>query len=75
MTRHSFIAPGVFGPEAIEVIGKAYDAALKELQDTGHPNVVPEAMARRIIAEATHGERDPIRLRAAALTRAVAEIG
>jgi hypothetical protein len=64
MTRHSFISPGVFEPEAIAAMGEAYEAAL-----ASQPNAVPEAIAGRIIAAARTGERDPVRLRVAALTR------
>jgi len=62
MTRHSFISPGVFGPEAIAGMSAAYEAAL-----ASQPNAVPEAIAGRIIAAARIGERDPVRLREAAL--------
>jgi hypothetical protein len=66
IANHSFI-PGAFGPEAIGAMSEAYEAALKELQDTGQPGVVREVIAGRIIAAARFGERDPVRLRAAAL--------
>jgi hypothetical protein len=62
MTRHPFISPGVFGPEAIAGMSEAYDAAL-----ASQPNAVPEAIARRIIVAAKLGECDPVRLREAAL--------
>jgi hypothetical protein len=45
------------------VMGKAYDAALKELHDTGQPQIVYEIIATRIIDAAKRGERDPVRLR------------
>jgi hypothetical protein len=64
MTRYSFISPGVFGPEAIAGMSEAYQAALAI-----QPNAVPEAIAGRIIAAAKLGERDPARLRAAALRK------
>jgi hypothetical protein len=67
MTHHSLIAPGVFGPEAIAAISEAYKASLKELHDTGQPQNVREIIAARIIAAARTGERDPGRLREAAL--------
>ena len=64
--------PGAFGPEAIAVMGDALDAALKELQDIGQSDVqseaVRETIAVRIIGAARLGERDPARLRAAALS-------
>jgi hypothetical protein len=41
---------------------------LKKLQDTGQ-TVVPEVIASRIIAAAKLGERDPVRLREAALRK------
>jgi hypothetical protein len=41
----------------------------KELHDAGQSNVVREVIAGRIIAAAKLGERDPVRLLAAALTR------
>jgi hypothetical protein len=58
----SFVGPGAFGPEALAAMGEAYEAAL-----ASRPTVVREAIARRIIAAARFGERDPIRLRAAGL--------
>jgi hypothetical protein len=42
---------------------EAYEAAL-----ASQPNVMREVIAGRIIAAATFGERDPIRLREAALS-------
>jgi hypothetical protein len=49
-------------------MSEAFEAALKELHDTGQPNVVREVIAGRIIAAAKLGERDPVRLRTAALS-------
>jgi hypothetical protein len=62
MAHRSFIEPGAFGPESLAAMGEAYDAAL-----ASQPNAVPEAIALRIIAAAKFGERDPVRLRQAAL--------
>jgi hypothetical protein len=62
-----FMQPGAFEPEAIAVMSEAFEAAIKELQDPG--DVMREVIARRIIAVATLGERDPARLLAAALAR------
>ena len=64
MPSRSFIGPGAFGPEALAVMSEAYEAAL-----ASQPNVVREVIAGRIIAAAKLGERDPVRLRAAALAR------
>jgi hypothetical protein len=64
---HLFVEDGRFEPEAIVAMGKAYEASLKELHDTGQPELVLEIIAERIIAAASTGERDPVRLRKAAL--------
>jgi hypothetical protein len=65
---HLFAEHGPFEPdEAGAAMSEAYEAALKELQDTGQPQIVLEIIAARIIAAASIGERDPGRLRAAAL--------
>jgi hypothetical protein len=68
MQIRSLMQPGAFGPEAIAAMGDALDAALKELQDAGKSDVVREIIAGRIIGAARLGERDPVRLRAAALS-------
>jgi hypothetical protein len=69
MSIRSFVEPGAFGPEAIAAMSEALEAGFKELQDTGQPDVVREVIAGRIIAAARLGERDPVRLLAAALAR------
>ena len=69
MSIQSFVKPGEFEPEAIAVMSEAFDAACKELDDTGQPKLVLEIIAERIIAAARIGERDPVRLRAAALRK------
>jgi hypothetical protein len=58
MPFRSFIGPGAFGPDALAVMSEAFEAALKELQDTGQP-AVREIVAGRIVAAARFGERDP----------------
>jgi hypothetical protein len=67
MPIRSFIQPGALDPEAIAAMSKAFEAALKELQDTGQRTVARDVIAGRIIAAARIGERDPVRLRAARL--------
>ena len=47
-----FIPMGVFDGATIRTIGKAFDAACKELRDGGQPAVVHEVMIKRIIAAA-----------------------
>jgi len=69
MPIRSIIQPGAFEPEVIAAMSEVLEAALKELQDTGQPNVAPEVIAGRIIAAAKLGERDPVRLREAALRK------
>jgi len=68
MQIRSLMQPGAFGPEALAAMGDALEAACKELGDIGQPDVVREIMAGRIIGAARLGERDPARLRAAALS-------
>jgi hypothetical protein len=66
MTIRSFIEPGAFDPEAIMVLGEAFEAAVKEIPDNAQPEVARELIAGRIIAAARLGERDPARLLIAA---------
>jgi hypothetical protein len=65
MSTHSFMLPGAFESEAVAAMSEAFEAACEVLQDAGE--VVREIIAKRIVAAATVGERDPVRLRAAAL--------
>jgi hypothetical protein len=69
MPIRSFIQLGAFDPEATAAMCEAYEASLKELQDTGQPDVAPEVIASRIVAAARLGERDPVRLRESALRK------
>jgi hypothetical protein len=57
----------VFDDHATEIMGAAFDAACKELHDKGQPAIVYEVIAKRIIDGAKNCERDPVRLRNAAL--------
>ena len=63
-----FIPIGVFDDATVRTIRRAFDAACKELHDTGQPAVVHEVMIKSIIATARKGERNVTRLRDAALT-------
>jgi hypothetical protein len=67
MPTPPLIRGAAFEPELLAAMSQALEAAWKELQDEGRPEVVREAIAVRIIAAARAGERDPVRLRAAAL--------
>jgi hypothetical protein len=62
-----FTEQGAFGPEATAAMGEAFDATCEELRCTSQPEVIRELIAGLIIATATHGELDPIRLRMRAL--------
>jgi hypothetical protein len=58
---------GVFEPEATAAMGEAFEAACNELRGTGQSEGVREFIAARIIAAASGGELDPVRIRMAAL--------
>ena len=62
-----FVPRGVFDDAMTRIMGEAFDAACKELHDTGQPEIVHEVLAKRIIKAAQRGERDVTRLRDAAL--------
>ena len=62
-----FVQPGAFEPEAIAAMSEAFEAACNELHRTGRAAPMREVIAGRIVAAARFGERDPVRLRAAAL--------
>ena len=63
-----FIHPdSSFDPETIALMGSVCDDAIAELQDRADLEVVREVMAKRIIHLAAKGERDPVRLKQAAL--------
>ena len=59
---------GVFEPEATAAMGEAFEAACNHLHDAGKAELVRKLIAERIIAAASTGEFDPVRLRAAALS-------
>jgi hypothetical protein len=69
MPIRPFIQSGAFEPDVIAVMSEAFEAACNELNEAGQPRVAPEVIATRIIAAARRGERDPVRLRAAALAQ------
>jgi hypothetical protein len=62
------IEHGAFEPEATAAMGEAFEAACQELHDVGKAEGVRKLIAEQIIAAATRGELDPIRLRMAALS-------
>lgn len=63
-----FLKPdAAFDADITKVMDDAFDAACRELHDTGQPHVVKEIMAKRIIDAVRNGERNPQRLCAKAL--------
>lgn len=63
-----FIRPrSDFNDDVTRIMGEAFDAASKELHDSGKPAIVQEIIAKKIIAVASLGERDVTRLRDVAL--------
>jgi hypothetical protein len=67
MRINPFTQQGAFGPEVTAAMGKAFDAACKELHCTSQPEVIRERIATLILAAASRGELDPVRLRMVAL--------
>ena len=51
-----------FDPEIKSIMGQAFVSACKALHDDGQPEVVNTVLAKRIIAIAKTGERDPNQL-------------
>ena len=45
---HSFIKPGLFEPEAVAAMSEAFEAACKQLDDAGQPELVLEVIAGRL---------------------------
>jgi hypothetical protein len=67
MPINSFTGQGAFDPEATAAMGEAFDAACEELDCTTQPEVMRELIATLIIAAASRGELDPVRLRMVAV--------
>ena len=57
---------GVLDDAATKVMGEAFDAACKILDETGQPPIEYEVIARRIVEAARAGKRDLKRLTEAA---------
>jgi hypothetical protein len=54
-----FLKDQSFDPELVQVMGRAFDGAAKNLHDRGQPALVRDIIAKRIIDIAKTGERDP----------------
>jgi hypothetical protein len=71
MPIRSSLNQGVFfEPEMIALMSEAFEAACKMLHDADQQEAMREVIARRIIAAARFGERDPARWSRAAERRA-----
>ena len=52
-----FVTAGEFDDVASKAMCQAFDAAAKELQNSGQPTIVLEVLAQRIVEAAKRGER------------------
>ncbi len=59
MTIHRLITNGSFGPDEIEVMNAAYEAALVELAVTDSDDPITKLIAKSIVNVTATGERDP----------------
>ena len=59
MTIHRLIANGSFGPDEIEVMKAAYEAALIDVGVTDRDEPITELIAKSIVNATSTGERDP----------------
>jgi hypothetical protein len=71
MTIHYLFTNSSFGPEEIEVLGAAYEAALRKLGLRQRDDPLTEFVAKKIIAIAQTGVRDP----AVLAERAIKDLG
>jgi len=62
MTSFFAAFQSAFAPEEVKTIIDAYDKACALLDDGGQPDIVNEIIAKKIIALAAQGERDPDKL-------------
>jgi hypothetical protein len=56
---HKLIANGSFGPNEIEVMKAAYEAALVDVDVTGRNAPITELIAKAIVNVTASGERNP----------------
>jgi len=62
-----------FDPETLSLLRNILDKAWATLPDASRSDAVKSEMAQHILKQAADGVRDPVRLRASALVRAVDE--
>ena len=59
MAIYKLIANGSFGPDEIEVMKAAYEAALVDVGVTDRDEPITELIAKSIVNATAAGERDP----------------
>ena len=67
MPINQLLEKDAFGPAEIKVLVTAFEEALQELRLVNRNDPAVTLVAKRIIALAQQGERDPIRLREGAV--------
>jgi hypothetical protein len=67
MAIYRLIAKGSFGPEEIEAMTTAYEAALLDLGLVNRDDPITEIVATAIVGIASMGERDPATIKDRAL--------
>jgi hypothetical protein len=67
MPIYRLLRDHAFGPEEIKVLGDAFEDALRTLRLVNRDDPATEIVAKKIIELAQRGERDPERLRQAAV--------
>ena len=67
MPIYRLLRDHAFGPEEIKILGDAFEEALRTLRLVNRDDPATQIVARKIIELAQRGERDPERLRQAAV--------
>ncbi len=67
MAIYRLIANGTFGPEEIEAMTAAYEAALLDLGLVNRDDPITEIVATAIVGITSMGERDPVTIKDRAL--------
>ena len=63
MAIYRLIANGSFGPDEIEVMKAAYEAALVEVGVASRDDPITELIAKSIVSVTASGERDPNKIK------------
>jgi hypothetical protein len=67
MAIYKLIANGSFGPDEIEIMKSAYEAALIDVGITEREDPITELIAKSIVIVTATGERDPCQVMERAL--------